>query len=166
MLLSLWARNIGVFLNTFCPLMGRRGKKPQGGCERLPAGTSPSFHCTAPSAATCPAPMLSGNVRCPLSWFRKSKAFLLDTRGDAFWCLSENLFQMYVHNRGCMWGQVWPDSDKTLLSHFGVWRPNTPICQKRFVRGHKVSTALFALAFGSLTVLQGPLCKHCSVVSI
>lgn len=36
--------------------------------------------------------------------------------------------------------------DKTLFSRFGVSRPNTPICQKRFVRGHKVSKGLFAFA--------------------
>lgn len=153
MLLSLRAWEVGALPNLSCPWIGNKGRESIGrGCwVGLPAGTSPSFHRTAPAAVCRPRPRAARNISCPLSWFNESKELSCltseETHFDVYLKASSKCactIEAACEDRS---GTIAERSDKTFLSRFGVLRRNTPICQKRFVRGHKVSTTLFALAF-------------------
>jgi len=121
----------------------------------LPVGTSPSFH----RSLLAPSPRCQGNTSCPLSWFSKSKELSRltseDMHFDVYLRLSSKCACTTEAACKDRFNPVSQRSDKTLFSHFRVLRPNIPICQKRFVRGHKVSTTLFALAFWFLDSAAG-----------
>ena len=99
------------------------------------------------------------STSCPLSWFNKSKEFSHLTSEEAHFEVYLKLSSKCVCTieAACKdrFNLISQRSDKTLFSRFGVLRPNAPICQKRFVRGHKVSTTLFALAFWFLDSAAG-----------
>lgn len=105
------------------------------------------------------APRCQGNTSCPLSWLNKSKELSGLTSEEMHFDVylkpsSKCARTMQAACKG-RHDLISERSDKTLFSRLGVLRPNSPICQKRFVRGHKVSTTLFALVFWFLDSAAG-----------